>query len=170
MTFIKRKKKIKNQSIFCLIFHCNYPDNNQLWGYSAYQFKAVIKWIGMMWGPDRSLWKNGLSIWFGMVPIACAKQFLIKSQWKSWLDFLEHWVSVCRRSLLTFLRNPWNPLSCNSITILLRGGEVLQLPPDDCRSLYWHMWPSALGWTIRELHLGDKSLLSHLDSHGPQKV
>ena len=25
------------------------------------------------------------------------------------------------------------------------------------------------GRTIMELHLGDKSLLSHLDSHGPQK-
>lgn len=31
------------------------------------------------------------------------------------------------------------------------------------------MWPSALGRTIMEPHLGDKSLLSHLDSHGPRK-
>lgn len=31
------------------------------------------------------------------------------------------------------------------------------------------MWPSASGRTIMEPHLGDKSLLSHLDSHGPRK-
>lgn len=86
-------------------------------------FKQLSQWIVMMWGPDRPLWKSALSIGFGTVQIARVKQFLIKSQWRSWLDLLEHWVSFQRRLPLTFLRKPWNPLSCNSITIHLRGWE-----------------------------------------------
>lgn len=107
----------------------------------------------MMWGPDRPLWQSVLSIWFGMVQIARVKQFLIKSQWKRWLDLLEHWVSVRRRSLLTFLRKPWNPLSCNSITIHLRGGATAAARRLQ-ESFYWHMWPSALGWTIKRATFG----------------
>lgn len=99
-------------------------------------FRQLSQWIGMMWGPDRPLWKSVMSIWFGVVQVDRVKGFLIKSQWKSWLNLMEHWVLVCRRSLLTFLRKPWNPLSCNRIIIHFRGGEAVPLPPDDYRSLF----------------------------------
>lgn len=78
---------------------------------------------------------------------------LIKSRWKSWLDLLEHWVSVRRRLLLTFLRKPWNPLSCNSITIPLGGGEALLSPPDDCRSLYIGTWGHQRWTGLSQSHI-----------------
>lgn len=133
----------RKTSTFCLIFHCNYPSTETIMSCEDtlhINFRQLSQWMGMLWGPDRPLWESVLSIWFGMVQIARVKQFLIKSQWKCWLDLVEHWVSVRRRSLLTFLRKPWNPLSCNSITIPLRGGKTLLLPPDNCRSLFIGTW------------------------------
>lgn len=65
------------------------------------------------WSP----WQSVLSIWFGMVQIGGVKRFLIKSQWRSWLDLLENWALVWHHSRLMCLRKSWKPLSCNSITI-----------------------------------------------------
>lgn len=89
-------------------------------------FRQLSQWIGMMWGLDRPLWTSALSIWFGAARICSGETvfffFLYSPSGRA--DRIS-WNAGCRFTVahvLTFLRKPWNPLSCNSFTIHLGGG------------------------------------------------
>jgi len=144
-----------SQSIFRLIFHCNYLDTETITSCEDtlhINSRRLWQWMVMMWSPDRPPWKSGPSIGFGVVQIARVKLFFCIFYQVPVEDLIgspERRLRVHRRSLLTFLRRPWNPLSRNSITIRLRGGDG---PQDSFLLFYWHTRPSAPGRTITEPH------------------